>query len=173
MKRRLVIIAALAMIGVVAGIALAQIMSNTAQFSIQVDGVAALNVDIINQPTAPLYQGQWYNDAITLNVSNNDVNQGYSFYLVVKVVHGGITPADINMKIKHSLGNQANYNSYMDISSTFVQESSNTINGTYYKVTTIPIDPYATGQWKVFFMISFEITGGTTGSYNFQFAAYN
>ena len=159
------------MIGVAGGIAIGQIMSNTEIFTVQVDSVNALNVAIINEPTGPLYQGQWYTDAITLNVSNNDVNQGYSFYLVVKVVHAGITTDNINMQIKHSVGNQANYGSYQGIN--FVQESSNTINATYYKGAPISIDQYATGNWKVFFMIQFEIIGASSGQYSFQFTAYD
>ena len=158
------------MIGIVAGIAVSQLVSNTANFSVKVDGSAPLNVQLLNQPTGTLYQDQWYNDAILLNVSNKDVNQGYDYFLLIKVVHSGIAPSFMTMKIKHSLGSQASYGSYSMI--TFQSDPSpNTINGTYKFGTRIHIDPLNGGQWKDFFLISFMVTSATSGTYNFYFSA--
>ena len=173
MKRRVILISALIMIGIVGGIALSQILSNTVDFTVKVNGPAALNIDKVALPTEPLYQGVWYSDAIELNVTNLDVNQGYLFYLVVTVQKSGIIPDDFAMTVKQSSDDGVTYSSPTDISSTFQQEASNLINGTYLKVAKIPIDAYGGPTDSIFLLISFKIASGApTGDYTFYFEAF-
>lgn len=170
MKRRVVLISAIVLIGIVSGIALSQILSNSASFQIDVVGHAALNVDVKAQPNEPLYQGAWYTDSIELNVTNLDTNQGYNFYLVVTIQHGGLVPSDMSMNIKQST-DEVTYTSAQTIN--FVQEASNLINATYKMAGKIPIDAYGGAADSYFFLISFMITDGAPqGPYTFTFEAY-
>ena len=174
MKRRTVLITALFLIGIVTGIAISQLISNTTNFSVWVDGTAPLYVEKMSQPSGVIYQDQWYNDVILLNVSNKDANQGYSFYLFieVKTTTSGNTldPSSVNMQITSSTDNQATFGNLRTI--VFQQGSTaNTINGTYLYSQTITIDAYNGGQWQDFFLISFEVTSAMSGNYVFSFSA--
>ena len=170
MKRRVVLFSALIMIGIISGIAISQLISNTANFSVKVDGSAPLNVQKLKEPSGTLYQDQWYNNSVLLNVSNQDTNQGYDFYLVIKIVHSGIQPSFIYMEVNHSLGTQNNYGSATSLSFS-LDPSPNTISATYLFSTPLHLDPQSTGQWKAFFMFSFKISSATSGTYNFYFSA--
>jgi len=175
MKRRTILISAIFLIGVVGGIALSQILSNTAQFSVWVDSNSSMKVELMDQPTGPIYQTHMYPDAIKLNVSNKDVNQGYNFELVITVLATGLDTSMIYMEISYSEGDQSNWGSYLPV--TFQNlDGGNGVNASFVP-TGIPayfhVDAVDGGTWQIFYLISFQFNGATSGSYTFQFATWD
>lgn len=175
MKRRMILISAIFLIGVVGAIALTQLLSNTAQFQVWVDSNSAMKVDVMDKPTGPLYQTHWYPDAIELNVSNKDVNQGYNFALVVTILCTGLDSTMLNMEISYSPGDQSNY--VTPIAVTFTDlDGGNGVNTSFVPASPgyFHVDAVDGGTWAIYYLISFQFVGAPSGqSYTFQFEAWD
>jgi hypothetical protein len=175
MKRRIILISALVMIAIVSGIAISQLISNTTNFAVHVDGTAPLHASKMQFPSGTIYQDQMYTDAVLVNVTNLDSNQGYDFYLTitVKTTTSGNTlaPGSVIMSITSSTDNQATFGNARTIA--FTQDATpDSVTGTYLASQLIPIAAYNSGGVnQVFFDISFEMTSVSSGNYEFDFTA--
>lgn len=175
MKRRILLISAFVMIAIVSGFAFSQLISNQTNFAIHVDGTAPLHASKMQYPTGTIYQDQLYTDAVLLNVTNLDNNQGYNFYLTITVKSttsgNSLVPSSVIMSVTSSVDNQATFGNARTI--TFTQDATpDSVTGTYLASQLIPIAALNSGGVnQVFFKVSFEMTSAMSGNYEYDFTA--
>lgn len=176
MKRRVILISALLMIGIITGIAISQLISNTTNFSVHVDGAAPLRATMMEAPSGNIFQDQMYKDIALINVTNLDPNQGYNFWLniTVEAINNGnsLDPGSVTMTITSGVDSQGPFGDARTIGFSQSPSSNSIISGTYLASQKIPIAALNSGGAnQVFFDVSFEMSGASAGNYVFYYNA--